>query len=60
MAVSLSDEDHVLLDRYLETILDAYKHGRSTLLEAREDLAHTFTQISRDDEGFRAFMKLDR
>jgi hypothetical protein len=42
MAVDLSNADHRILDIFLNTILDGYRAGNLTQLEARAAIAEAF------------------
>jgi hypothetical protein len=41
----LNDADHAALDRFLDRTLNEYKTGASTIVEARETIAHVIAAI---------------
>ncbi|MCY3883971.1 MAG: hypothetical protein OXG24_03545 [Gammaproteobacteria bacterium] len=45
----LTGQDHEILDKYLNKVLDNYKNGTTSLLDARIDLVHTITLAAKDD-----------
>lgn len=46
MRISLTGEDRVLLDRYIESILLRFSDNRYSLGEATQELAGTFVQVA--------------
>lgn len=59
MALKLSKKDHSAMDDYINTILDAYKSGEISQLQARADLAHAITAAAIDNEDFKRYIRLD-
>ena len=57
MALDLSENDHHVLDEYLNTILDAYRSGEMDQLTARSELAHTITAAAIDNHGLMAHVR---
>ena len=47
MAPPLNDSDHKVMDEFLKAVLERYRSGDLTLVEAREKLAHTITAASK-------------
>jgi hypothetical protein len=47
----LYKDDREALDKYLDSILDAYKDSKIDLVTARLDLAHAMTAAAEDSEG---------
>lgn len=62
MAVKLSGKDHVLLDKFLEHVLDQYKNGVKDRMSAREILVEAFALIAKDNGNVVHYMQaaLDR
>ena len=46
--LDLSNKDHYILDKYLNKVLDDYKDGSSTQLEARCNLAEAISLAAKD------------
>ena len=63
MTLELTDNDHNTLDKYLNKVLDAYKHGEMDLLSARSEIAHVITSAAIDNVAtmahVRAFLETD-
>lgn len=57
MALNLSENDHNILDEYLNAVLDAYKADKINRLEARSDLAHTIAAAAEDEPGTMAYVR---
>ncbi len=57
MALALTDDDHDLLDRFLEAVLERHASGTTGLLDARATLAEAFALVARDDGTVRNFMR---
>ena len=57
MTLNLSENDHHILDEYLNAVLDAYKAGEIDQLEARSDLAHTIAAAAEDEPGMMAYVR---
>ena len=57
MALDLSEIDRVVLDQYLNAILDAFKSGKIVYLEARSELPHTITAAAVDNLGLMAHLR---
>lgn len=51
MAINLTNEDHNAMDGFLEFVLEAYKDGRVTKLNAVGALAHVLTAAAKDNDG---------
>ena len=51
MNITLSDADHVLMDRYFRSVLIRFKDGDNDLMEATQELAQAFSQVARGDAG---------
>jgi hypothetical protein len=61
MAFKLTEADHRTLDAHLNMVLEAYKNGTISLLQARGSLAHLITAGVKDNEGeFKSYIKLRR
>ncbi len=58
MAISLTNKDHRALDGYLDAVLNAYRDGTITLLQARSDLAHALTAAAIDNEDVKNYIRL--
>lgn len=57
MALNLSDNDHDVLDQYLNAILDAYKFDEMDQLAARSELAHTIASAAKDNLALMSHVK---
>jgi len=57
MDINLSNDDHDLLDRYLEAVLERYRSGQCELIDARGDIAEAFSLLARGNENFRHHMR---
>ena len=49
MALELSQADHDVLDRFLNTILDEYRDGNLTQLQARSAIAEAVALAAKDN-----------
>lgn len=47
--LKLSEEDHNKLDKFVNAVLDAYRDGRLSQLEARVDLMHVVAAAAQDN-----------
>ena len=54
MALNLSEDDHNVLDQYLNAILDAYRSGAMEQSTARGHLVHTIAAAAKDNDGMMA------
>jgi hypothetical protein len=55
MAIDLNEDDHILLDRYLNTVLGRYARDRD-ITAARTELAQVVAMVAIDNEDFRHHM----
>jgi hypothetical protein len=59
MAIDLTEDDHIALDGFLDTILNAYKDGKLTLDEARSHLAQVVAAAAIDNASeVKAYIRL--
>lgn len=58
MALNLSTKDHEAMDGYIDAVLNAYREGTITLLQARSDLAHVITAAAIDSEDFKNYIRI--
>jgi hypothetical protein len=56
MAPELNDADRDLLDQYLDQVLERLMDDRSSLAEARADLARAFTMAAEANRSVIAYM----
>lgn len=49
MRTSLTGDERILLDRYIESVLLRFSDGKYNLREATQELAQAFTQASREE-----------
>jgi hypothetical protein len=57
MALDLSNADHRILDLFLNPILDGYKTGNLSQMEARLAISEAVTLAASDDENVALYMK---
>ncbi|MBB5373457.1 hypothetical protein [Acidocella aromatica] len=57
MTLELTEKQHILLDRYLDTVLENYKSGAWTLMDARLHLAQAFTLAANDQSSVVNYMQ---
>jgi hypothetical protein len=57
MALDLSNTDHRVLDIFLNTILDGYRAGSLTQLEARATIAEAVALAANDNGNLVSYMK---
>ena len=56
----LTDTDHDLMDKFLERVLNAYKHDKVSLSGAIGNLAHVMSALDKGNIGEAvAFFRLD-
>ncbi|MDE0177361.1 MAG: hypothetical protein OXP36_02085 [Gammaproteobacteria bacterium] len=47
--LKLSEKDHNELDKFVNAVLDAYRDGRLSQVEARADLMHVVAAAAKDN-----------
>jgi hypothetical protein len=57
MTLLLSTADRDLLHQYLDHVLERFKAGELSLLEARSGIAHAFIMTAQSDRGVSTYMK---
>jgi len=57
MPMTFTDEDRVLLDRYIESVLLRFGDNRYGLQDATRALAETFIQVGRGEPGVLTHMR---
>ena len=57
MAIDLSERDHDLLNKFLDSVLQEHKRGQCDLAMARSVLARAFAIVARGEAGFRDYME---
>lgn len=58
MAIELSSSDHKAIDDFIDAILDAYRAGTITQVEARVDLAHAIATAARGSEDLKSYVRI--
>jgi hypothetical protein len=57
MALDLSQADHDVLDDFLNTILDEYRDGNLTQLQARSAIAEAVALATKDNGNITSYMR---
>ena len=57
MRTHLTGDDHVLLNRYIESVLLRFGDGRYNLGEATEELAQAFTRVAQGEADVLAHLR---
>jgi hypothetical protein len=57
MALDLSQADHDVLDGFLNTILDGYRDGNLTQLQARSAIAEAVALAAKDNGNITSYMR---
>ena len=57
MALDLSEADHMVLETFLEMVLNEFRHGNLTRMEARDIIAKAFTQATSDNGNVVDFLE---
>lgn len=57
MTLDLSQADHNLLDEFLNTILDEYRDGNLTQLQARSVIAEAVALAAKDNGNVTIYMR---
>jgi hypothetical protein len=57
MHMTFTDEDRVLLERYIESVLLRFADERYDLRDATKELAETVVQVGRNASGVLAHMR---
>lgn len=57
MPMTFTDENRVLLDRYIESVLLRFGDSRYGLQDATKALAETFIQVGKGEPGVMAHMR---
>jgi hypothetical protein len=57
MGFNLSEEDHLLVDRFLDSVLERYRLGKIDLVSARSELAEAFDLLSQDGRNVLLYMR---
>lgn len=59
MAFELSDAVHIMIDKHVDAILEAYKNGTISLWQAESSLAYIITAAAVDSEAeFKSYIEL--
>jgi len=57
MTLTLTADDHLLLDRYLDSVLIRHAEGTYDLETARAELAEAFKALTQGEAGFRTHIQ---
>ncbi|ESQ77066.1 hypothetical protein [Asticcacaulis sp. YBE204] len=59
MALTLNDDDIKALNRYIDTLLEAFRSGHIDQYKARADLEHVITAAAADDASVLTFVRTE-